>query len=131
MSGLVGLLQMSTQVPTGDEKKEIVENLPVQKIRLTITSSKLANLQRVCGGLVNKLKKNNLDVRGPIPMPRRRLRITTRRAPCGNGTETYDHFELRVYKRVIDFEGTSEAVKQVTQIALEPEVHVEVSVITE
>ena len=118
-------------VPTGDEKKETFEDLPVQKIRLTITSSKLPNLQRVCGNLIGKLKKNNLPVRGPIPMPRRRLRITTRRAPCGNGTETYDHFELRIYKRVIDFSGTSEAVKQVTQIALEPEVHVEVSVITE
>ena len=120
-------------VPTGDEKKEVFEDLPVQKIRLTITSSKLPNLQSVCNALVNKLKKNQSDlkVRGPIPMPRRRLRITTRRAPCGNGTETYDHFELRIYKRVIDFQGTSEAVKQITQIALEPEVHVEVSVITE
>ncbi|EAY06958.1 ribosomal protein S10p/S20e, putative [Trichomonas vaginalis G3] len=118
-------------VPTGDEKKEIVEDLPVQKIRLTITSSKLPNLQRVVGNLMGKLKKGNLEVRGPIPMPRRRLRITTRRAPCGNGTETYDHFELRIYKRVIDFQGTAEAVKQVTQIALEPDVHVEVSVITE
>ena len=132
MVGLSFLELMSTQVPTGDEKKEIVENLPVQKIRLTITSSKLPNLQRVCNALVLKLKKNaDYQVRGPIPMPRRRLRITTRRAPCGNGTETYDHFELRIYKRVIDFQGTAEAVKQVTQIALEPEVHVEVSVITE
>ena len=123
---------MSTQVPTGDEKKEVLQDLPVQQIRLTITSSKLQNLQRVCNSLVQKLKKNQeFKVRGPIPMPRRRLRITTRRAPCGNGTETYDHFELRIYKRVIDFTGTADAVKQVTQIALEPEVHVEVSVITE
>ena len=120
-------------VPTGDEKKEVFEDLPVQKIRLTITSSKLPNLQRVCSALLMKLKKSQTDlkVRGPIPMPRRRLRITTRRAPCGNGTETYDHFELRIYKRVIDFQGTAEAVKQITQVALEPEVHVEVSVIAE
>ena len=131
---LSGTAKMSDRVvPTGDEKKEVLEDLPVQRIRLTITSSKLPNLQSVCNALVNRLKKNqnDLKVRGPIPMPRRRLRITTRRAPCGNGTETYDHFELRIYKRVIDFQGTSEAVKQVTQIALEPEVHVEVSVIAE
>jgi small subunit ribosomal protein S20e len=89
------------------------------------------NLQKVCSNLVQKLKQNRLDVRGPIPMPRRRLRITTRRAPCGNGTETYDHFELRVYKRVIDFIGSSAALKQVTTISVEPDVLVEVSVITE
>lgn len=115
-------------IPTGDEKKDAVLNEPTQRIRLTITSSKLNNLQKVCSNLTQKLKKEHLDVRGPVPMPRRRLRITTRRAPCGNGTETYDHFELRIYKRVIDFVGTPASVKQVTQIGLEPDVHVEVSV---
>ena len=122
---------MSHVQPTGDEKKEIVEEQATQHIRLTITSSKLQNLQAVCNNLTQKLKANKMKIRGPIPMPRRRLRITTRRAPCGNGTETYDHFELRIHKRVIDFVGTPSAVKQVTQIQLEPEVHVEVSVITE
>ncbi|OHS99994.1 40S ribosomal protein S20-2 [Tritrichomonas foetus] len=117
--------------PTGDEKKEAPSAEPSQRIRLTITSSKLNNLQKVCSNLTQKLRKEHLPVRGPVPMPRRRLRITTRRAPCGNGTETYDHFELRIYKRVIDFVGSPAAVKQVTQIGLEPEVHVEVSVITE
>ena len=118
-------------IPTGDEKKQNADDGIQQHIRLTITSSKLSNLQKVCNNLVLKLKKEKLQVRGPIPMPRRRLRITTRRAPCGNGTETYDHFELRIYKRVIDFEGSPAAVKQVTQIGLEPDVHVEVSVISE
>jgi len=117
--------------PTGDEKKEVQEEQPQQRIRLTITSSKLSNLQKVCDNLSMKLRQAHLNVRGPIPMPRRRLRITTRRAPCGNGTETYDHFELRIHKRVIDFVGNAQAVQQVTKIGLEPDVHVEVSVITE
>ena len=116
---------------TGDEKKEKVEELPVQKIRLTVTSSKLRNLQSVCNNLIQRLKKGKIDVRGPIPMPRKRLRVTTRRAPCGNGTETYDHFELRVHKRVIDFKGTAESVKEVTKVALEPDVQVEVTVISQ
>lgn len=113
---------------TGDEKKEVAEDQPTQNIRLTVTSSKLRNLQTVCNNLVMKLKKERIEVRGPVPMPRRRLRITTRRAPCGNGTETFDHFELRVYKRIIDFVGSPAAVKTVTQIGLEPDVHVDVIV---
>jgi small subunit ribosomal protein S20e len=116
-------------LPTGDEKKEIVDAQPVKRIRLTITSSKLTNLQKVCKSLILKLQKEDLNVRGPVPMPRRRLRVTTRRAPCGNGTETYDHFELRVFKRIIEFSGASSSVKQITQVALEPDVHVEVSVL--
>ena len=103
-------------LPTGDEKKESLVQEGNRRIRLTITSSKLSNLQKVCSNLVQKLKKEKLAVRGPVPMPRRRLRITTRRAPCGNGTETYDHFELRVHKRIIDFEGSAQSDKSVTQI---------------
>lgn len=118
-------------VPTGDEKKETTITEETQRIRLTITSSKLQNLQKVCNNLTQKLRGEHIKIRGPIPMPRRRLRITTRRAPCGNGTETYDHLELRIYKRVIDFAASPAAVKQITQIGLEPEVHVEVSVQTE
>jgi small subunit ribosomal protein S20e len=118
-------------VPTGDEKKEAAEAAPSQRIRLTITSSKLGNLQKVCSALKQRLQKEELKIRGPVPMPRRRLRVTTRRAPCGNGTETYDHYELRVYKRIIDFTGPASSVKQVTQIAIEPDVHIEVSVITQ
>lgn len=117
--------------PTGDEKKEQVsQDEPNQRIRLTITSSKLNNLQTVCNKLLAKLQAEHIPVRGPVPMPRRRLRITTRRAPCGNGTETYDHFELRIHKRIIDFVGTLQSITQVTHISLEPDVHVEVSIIT-
>ena len=112
---------------TGDDKK-VTEEQPIKAIRLTITGSKLENLQNVCNSLVYKLKRERRNVRGPIPMPRRRLRITTRRAPCGNGTETYDHFEMRIYKRVIDYSGTLASVKQITEIGLEPDVHVEVTI---
>jgi small subunit ribosomal protein S20e len=63
-------------------------------------------------------------------MPRRRLRVTTRRAVCGNGTETYDHFELRIYKRLITFVARPSVVKQMTRGTVDPGVHIEVSVIT-
>lgn len=124
---------MSTadRVPTGDEKKETFSEQNNQRIRLTITSPKLQNLQKVVNSLMKKLQDEKIKPRGPIPMPRRRLKITTRRSPCGNGTETYDHFELRIYKRVIDFEGPPGTVQAVTQIHLETDVHIEVSVITE
>jgi small subunit ribosomal protein S20e len=56
-------------VPTGNEKKEAVEAQPSQRIRLAITFSKLANLQKVCGALTMKLQKKGLRLRGPVQMP--------------------------------------------------------------
>jgi small subunit ribosomal protein S20e len=45
-----------------------------------------------------------------------------------SGTNTWDRFELRVHKRVIDLHSPSEVVKQITSITIESGVEVEVTI---
>ena len=33
-------------------------------------------------------------------MPTKTLRITTRKTPCGEGSKTWDKFQMRIHKRV-------------------------------
>ncbi|KAJ1622101.1 ribosomal protein S20, isoform CRA_a, partial [Pavlovales sp. CCMP2436] len=61
-------------------------------------------------------------------IPTKHLRITTRKLPCGEGTNTWDRFVMRILKRLIDLHSPSEIVKQITSIAIEPEVDVEVTI---
>ncbi|KAG4404002.1 hypothetical protein GLYMA_01G241800v4 [Glycine max] len=61
-------------------------------------------------------------------MPTKVLNITTRKSPCGEGTNTWDRFELRVHKRVIDLHSSPDVVKQITSITIEPGVEVEVTI---
>lgn len=51
-------------------------------------------------------------------MPTKVLRITTRKSPCGEGTNTWDRFEMRIHKRVIDIFTSSEVVKQIVRFCL-------------
>lgn len=51
-------------------------------------------------------------------MPTKVLRITTRKSPCGNGTNTFDKFEMRIHKRVIDLECTREEFNKATQVEI-------------
>jgi small subunit ribosomal protein S20e len=44
------------------------------------------------------------------------------------GTNTWDRFELRVHKRVIDLFSSPEVVKQITSITIEPGMEVEVTI---
>ena len=85
----------------------------------------------MCADLVNGAKNKNLKIKGPVRMPTKVLRITTRKSPCGEGTNTYDRLELRVHKRVIDLHSPSEVVKQITSIEIAPGVEVEVTVNTD
>ena len=38
----------------------------------------------------------------PIPLPTKRLKLTTRKGPDGRGTATFDRFEMRVHRRILD-----------------------------
>ncbi|CAO2614097.1 40S ribosomal protein S20, partial [Lemmus lemmus] len=56
------------------------------------------------------------EVKGPVHMPTKTLRITTRKTPCGEGSKTWDRFQMRI----IDLHSPSEIVKQFTSISIEP-----------
>ncbi len=84
----------------------------------------------MCSDLKRQAEDNGLKgkVTGPVRLPTRTLRITTRKTPCGEGSKTWDHFELRVHKRLIDLKAPTEVVKKITAITIEPGVEVEVIV---
>ena len=54
------------------------------------------HLPPVCAELINGAKEKNLKHSGPVRLPTKVLRITTRKSPCGEGTNTWDRFEMRV-----------------------------------
>uniref|UniRef100_A0A8C6D2Y7 Small ribosomal subunit protein uS10 domain-containing protein n=1 Tax=Moschus moschiferus TaxID=68415 RepID=A0A8C6D2Y7_MOSMO len=60
-------------------------------------------------------------------MPTKTLRITTRKTPCSEGSKTWDGFQMRIHKRLIDLHSPSEIVKQITSISIEPGVKVEIT----
>merc|ERR1719197_1667808 len=96
------------------------EDAVVHRIRITLTSRNVKNLEKVCADLKKASLDKKLHVSGPVRMPTKKLRITTRKAPSGEGTNTWDRFEMRIHKRLVDLHDvSSEAVKQITAVELE------------
>merc|ERR1711959_707028 len=104
------------------------EEARIHKIRIYLTSRNVKALEKVCSDLIKGAKDKRLMCKGPVRMPTKTLRIMTRKAPNGEGTNTYDRFEMRIHKRVIDLHSPSETVKQITSINIEPGVVVEVTI---
>ena len=57
----------------------------VHRIRITLTSRNVKNLEKVCADLIKGAKDKRLKVKGPVRLPTKVLRITTRKSPCGEG----------------------------------------------
>ncbi|CAH1254056.1 40S ribosomal protein S20 [Branchiostoma floridae] len=111
-----------------DSGKAPMEETQIHRIRITLTSRNVKSLEKVCADLIRGAKEKNLQVKGPVRMPTKVLRITTRKTPCGEGSKTWDRYQMRIHKRLIDLHSPSEIVKQITSISIEPGVEVEVTI---
>ena len=96
----------------------------IQRIRMTLRGKEVRPLEEACSQIISKSKKLHYKVKGPVRIPTKKLVITTRRSPCGNGTNTWDRFEMRIHKRVIDIYCPSSAIKEITEFRLDPGVDV-------
>jgi|TARA_Y100000310_G_C20179638_1_gene577518 small subunit ribosomal protein S10 len=72
------------------------------KVRIKLSSIDIKALNSVVEMIGEISSRTGINMRGPIPLPTRRMKVTTRKSPCGDGTATFDRFEMRVHKRIID-----------------------------
>merc|ERR1712035_140815 len=48
--------------------------------------------------------------------------------PHGEGSKTWDRYQMRIHKRVIDLVSSTEKVRQITQMSIDPGIDVEVTI---
>ena len=104
---------------TEKEGKQVEETTPIHRIRITLTSTNVKSLEKVCSDLIRGAKDKELKVKGPVRMPTKKLRITTRKTPCGEGSKTWDRFQMRIHKRVIDLHSPPEVVKAIVSFEIQ------------
>lgn len=97
------------------------------KIRITLSSRKVQILERTCTEILDRAKNKDLRVKGPVRLPTKTLKITTRKTPCGEGSKTWDCYEMRIHKRLIDLNAPTEVVKQII-VNIDAGVEVEVTI---
>ncbi|XP_036592431.1 40S ribosomal protein S20-like [Trichosurus vulpecula] len=117
----------STATAFIDTGKTLVEaEVAIHWIRITLTSCNVKSPEKVCADLIRGAKETNLKVKGPVQMPTKTLRITTKETSCGEGSKTWDPFRMRIHKQLTDLHSP-EIVKQITSISIESGVEVEVT----
>ena len=104
-------------------------------IRITISATNARAVDKACSEITGRAKSMNnnpnnsqpVKIKGPRPMPTRRMRITTRKTPCGEGSKTWDRYQMRIHKRIIEFECARSQILNITHVKLEAGVHVELT----
>ncbi len=101
----------------------------VQKARIKLASTEIEKINQVCESIKSIAEKTGVVMRGPIPLPTKRLRITTRKSPDGEGTATWERFEMRVHKRIIDLGVDERALRLVMRVPIPEGLNIEIEMI--
>jgi len=101
----------------------------MQKARIKLVSTDISKINQVSSYISGIAEKTGVAMRGPIPLPTKKLRVTTRKSPCGDGSETWDRFEMRVHKRLIDLGLDERALKLVMRIEIPEGLHIEIEMV--
>ncbi len=101
----------------------------MQKARIKIACTEIDKINQVCNYIKDIADKTGVEIRGPIPLPTKKLKITTRKSPDGEGKASWDRFEMRVHKRLIDLGIDERALRLVMRVPIPEGLNIEIEMI--
>jgi small subunit ribosomal protein S10 len=96
------------------------------KVRIKLSSIDIGALNPVIASIKELTDRAGVLMRGPIPLPTRHLKVTTRKSPCGNGTATFDRFEMRVHRRIIDIPAEERVLHPIMKLQIPRSVQIKI-----
>ena len=101
----------------------------MQKARINLASTEIDKLNQICHSIKDIAEKTGVAIHGPIPLPTKRLKITTRKSPDGEGKASFDRFEMRIHKRLIDLGIDERALRLIMRVPIPEGVTIEIEMI--
>ena len=95
-----------------------------RRARIKLTSTDTEKLENVCDEIKDIAKRIGVKLVGPIPLPTKKLVVPTRRTPCGDGSDTWDRYEMRVHKRLIEIDARDRVMRSIMRIRVPNEVYI-------
>jgi small subunit ribosomal protein S10 len=100
----------------------------VRRARIKLTSTDTKKLEAVCQEIKEIARRMGVKMVGPIPLPTKRLVVPVRRTPCGDGSNTWDRYEMRIHKRLIEIDARERVMRNIMRIRVPSEVYIEMEI---
>ena len=98
--------------------------------RIKLAGRNIDEIITICNVIKDIAKKYGVSVRGPIPLPTKKLKVQTLKTPCGDGTghgnATLDRLEMRIHRRIVDIGANERALRQVVRIPIPEDVKIDI-----
>ncbi|MBU0957845.1 MAG: 30S ribosomal protein S10 [Nanoarchaeota archaeon] len=98
----------------------------MSKVRIKLKSADITALNFISNSIKDIATNAGINISGPIPLPTKKMKITTRKSPCGSGTATFDNFEMRIHKRIIDLPSNDRVLHTVMKMQIPRSVSIKI-----
>ncbi|MBS3145279.1 30S ribosomal protein S10 [Candidatus Woesearchaeota archaeon] len=96
------------------------------KARISLASPNIKKLNEICSRIKEISEKTGVSMSGPIPIPNKDLKVQVRKSPGGDGKASYDRYEMRIHKRLIDLGVDERALRLIMRVHIPEEVNISV-----
>ncbi len=100
-----------------------------QRARIRLSSTDQKALENICAQVRAITQRTGVNIAGPIPLPTKRLKVPVRKTPCGQGSHTWETWEMRIHKRLIDVDSDERTMRQIMRIRVPNNVYIEIEII--
>jgi len=104
--------------------------MPAQKARISLTSTESKKLDDVCNQIKMIAERTGVALRGPVPLPTKHLKVPCRKSPDGEGTATWERWEMRIHKRLIEIDADERTMRQIMRVRVPEGVNIEIELIS-
>jgi ribosomal protein uS10 len=104
----------------------------MQVARVKLTGRDPKELDAITNEIREIAEKIGVAVRGPIPLPTKKLKVPCMKTPCGDGMHrgggggNWETWEMRIHKRILDVGANERVLHAVTRIRIPPDVNIEI-----
>ena len=101
----------------------------MSKARIKLVGDDIDKINSFIGEVKSITEKLGVGLIGPIPMPTKKLKITTRRSPDGEGKASFERYQMRIHKRLLDIEINERVLRMIMKIQIPSGLNIEIKLI--
>lgn len=101
----------------------------MSKARIKLVSDNIESINKFTEEVKTITEKLGVVLIGPIPMPTKKLKITTRKSPDGEGKASFERYQMRIHKRLMDVEINERVLRMIMKVTIPTGLNIEIKLI--
>ena len=101
----------------------------MSKARIKLVCDDIDKVNEFIDEVRNITDKLGVGLRGPIPMPTKKFKVTTRKSPDGEGKASFERYQMRIHKRLIDVDINERVLRLIMKVRIPSGLNLEIKLL--